>query len=94
MRFRVKRWPEVRGLLAALLAQILASLSSALAVSAALTLPGLGLWETKLALLVLVSSLTLIVGVEGGKCPHTDLALTAAALASTSQALYTMVILA
>lgn len=94
MRLRVKRWPEVRRLLTALLAQVSASLSAVVVVSAGAALPGLDAWGTRLVLLAWVSALTLVVGVEGARCVHTDLALTAATLASISQALYTAVMLA
>lgn len=93
MRLRVKRWLEVRGLLALLLLQVVLSVSASLAASAHYTLGALDRWSTRITLLILLSAFTIAVGIESGRCMHKDLAITATALAVASQLLYTLVIL-
>ncbi|GEM_PF-1180546 len=94
MRLRAKRWPEVRRLLAALLAQVSLAVFSSLAVSLGLTIPGTGRWGTSVTLLLALSALTLATGLEASRTRHGDLAALATAIAAASQALYTAVITA
>ncbi len=94
MRIRARRWPEVRGLLAALLAQVSFATGASLYVSLGLTIPGAGRWVTSLILLLVLSSLTITVAAEASRTVHGDLAALAVAIASASQALYTAVITA
>lgn len=93
MRLRAKRWPEVRGLLTTLTAQIVFSLFASLTASTGSTPLAAEPWTLRITLLAILSGLTLTVGVEAGRCKHKDLAAIATAVASTSQLLYTMVII-